>query len=481
MRKVFVKELSVYDSSSLAGEFDITVSRAAECIEQLTTRGVIKLVNSDIPKDYDIAHPDFRKGLYQFAYVGLSIFEDLVIIVFPKYLDVDTLSESVIRQVFRVIRKAAGGYSQIAAVSEFGSKSNDRVSLMLYLIELYEEYGLYENEVRELRQNGSGQISWDRTIARHTPYVKNGTPVYFDYQTIESVHDKSNLITELHRCILTQCYQFMKDCGLGELLAIDDIDLTGSALDDFGDSGYLMYTLESELDVQFVTWKQDVLRLMLRYLNEDDLLVRSDEVICLGTSSFYHIWELACKTALSDKVSDKIRLLPVTLSEKWKDEKSKTLQEIIANPYWKPADCDKKIALQGTLIPDIVSVFHHGEKTLFGIFDAKYYRPFFSSQRVEGLPGIGDITKQYLYQSAYGDFIRDNGFSSVQNAFLMPYAGDGIEYAGSLGFPLLDKQNQPFKPNIDVFFLPASVVFDCYLDGHPLGNADMNNLFRVQG
>lgn len=471
----------MYDSSSLARELDITVSRAAECIEQLTTRGVIKLVNSDTPKDYDIAHPDFRKGLYQFAYVGLSIFEDLVIIVFPKYLDADTLSDSAIRQVFRVIRKASGGYSQIAAVSEFGSKSNNRVALMMYLIELYEEYGLYENEVREYRQNGPGLISWDRTIAQRSPYIKNGTPVYFDYHTVESVRDKSNLITELHRCILTQCYQFMKDCGLSELLAIDEIDLTDSFLDDFGDSGYLMYTLESELGVQFVTWKQDVLRLMIRYLNEDDLLVRSDEVICLGTSSFYHIWELACKTALADKVSEKIRLLPVPLSNKWKDRGSKTLQEIIANPYWKPADSDKNITLQGTLIPDIVSVFRYDSGWSFGIFDAKYYRPTFSSQRAEGMPGIGDITKQYLYQSAYGDFIQDNSFSSVQNSFLMPYAGDKIEYAGSLGFPLLDKQDQPFKPNIDVFFLPASVVFESYLDGQPLGNTDMKILFRVQG
>lgn len=37
-----------------------------------------------------------------------------------------------------------------------------------------------------------------------------------------------------------------------------------------------------------------------------------------------------------------------------------------------------------------------------------------------GQPGVGDITKQYLYQLAYDDFIIKQGYKYVQNVFLCP-------------------------------------------------------------
>ena len=60
----------------------------------------------------------------------------------------------------------------------------------------------------------------------------------------------------------------------------------------------------------------------------------------------------------------------------------------------------------------------------FGIYDAKYYCIDFKIKedgcRVTGQPGIADITKQYLYQLAYEEFITAQGYDYVQNMFLCP-------------------------------------------------------------
>lgn len=74
-----------------------------------------------------------------------------------------------------------------------------------------------------------------------------------------------------------------------------------------------------------------------------------------------------------------------------------------------------------TLIPDVIGI--HGDGAggrAFCIYDAKYYTPSLRPGAAKDVPGVESVTKQVLYQSAYGDFIRDNGFSSVANVFLVP-------------------------------------------------------------
>ena len=82
------------------------------------------------------------------------------------------------------------------------------------------------------------------------------------------------------------------------------------------------------------------------------------------------------------------------------------------------------------------------------------------------VPGVESVTKQVLYQSAYGGFIRDNGFSSVANVFLVPTHEAEARLMGRVRFPgVFGKPEPPLTDGVEMWALPADYVFDCYLAG----------------
>ena len=111
--------------------------------------------------------------------------------------------------------------------------------------------------------------------------------------------------------------------------------------------------------------------------------------------------------------------------EKWK----KPLNEFIDAPRWKKPNSTKEIveALKRDkgeesdgLKPDFLAVLHKENRaSTLVILDAKYYCPGFSGSSIEGVPGVGDINKQVLYQVAYADITRTCGLN-VHNAFIFP-------------------------------------------------------------
>ena len=81
-----------------------------------------------------------------------------------------------------------------------------------------------------------------------------------------------------------------------------------------------------------------------------------------------------------------------------------------------------------SLTPDLITIHRDGAKCDFIIFDAKYYNIQLEvNLPLGGQPGIGDVTKQYLYQLAYRKFVEANKIDKVRNCFLMPTEDDGIE------------------------------------------------------
>ena len=80
-----------------------------------------------------------------------------------------------------------------------------------------------------------------------------------------------------------------------------------------------------------------------------------------------------------------------------------------------------------TLIPDLVSIPQIDGTDYFLIFDAKYYNiQLEKGKSLRNNPGVGDVTKQYLYQLAYRNFIKAHNIAVVKNCFLMPTEKDEI-------------------------------------------------------
>lgn len=483
IRQVFVRERSAYTVSSFATKLSIDTTRANECIGALTARGILRWCSGSERDEFDEESTTNIAGKYQFVYVGLAVFEDLVIVVYPKYMDerrftkgiLEGVSQDDLQQLFHVLRKSAGSYSDIASLSEDACKFNDYIACVLMLMEMYDEYGIYSNYVHILTTNGLGEISWERTIAAHEAFVDDGTPLYFDLETIANTRDDTDFITRLHRCVLTECSNYMKATGLTTLLSLDEIELSDERIEDLGDKDYILSQLDMERNTQFVTWKQDVLDLLSRYINKDELDVHADEVICIGSTAFYSIWEKACKTAFDDLLGKRLSKIGIPLAGNWAQCDSETMLNIIPRPKWsqfingEKQDCGDV----ATLIPDTIAIWDNNNEKVFVILDAKYYTPQLGTSP-QGMPGVESVTKQVLYQRAYRNFVLDHGFSQVVNAFLLPYGGKDFKLMGHVDFPgVFDHVEPPFVDGVDMWLIPASRIWQCYLSEKRLTESEL--------
>lgn len=79
---------------------------------------------------------------------------------------------------------------------------------------------------------------------------------------------------------------------------------------------------------------------------------------------------------------------------------------------------------------------------------------------LRGQPGIESITKQYLYQLAFRDFVAEHEFSSVRNCFLMPTEQSEVLFKGIVAMNMLSKLG---LQEIQIYYLPARIAFEHYV------------------
>lgn len=157
--------------------------------------------------------------------------------------------------------------------------------------------------------------------------------------------------------------------------------------------------------------------------------------------------------------------MSVPLAEQYqsKNERKRKLIDLIEKPIWQGIDTEAKAA--DTLIPDLISIPCIDGEDWFIIFDAKYYNlQLEKGKSLRGNPGVGDVTKQYLYQLAFKDFINAHHIKKVYNCFLMPTEQDKIIIKGTAKMSMLENLG---LENIQIRLIPAVKLYDHYLsDSH---------------
>ena len=484
MQRIFVRELKPYSLDGLASVFGMDVARAKQVVKEFMARGIVRYRPGSASDDADLsdeeeAAPD---ELFQFAFVGLAMVGDLVAVAYPKYFRDREPSDEELRQILRVVKRDAGRAS-IASLSEEGERTDDKLPVMLALLELYAEYGVYSNYIDGIELNGVGVIDWNRTIGNHLPVISDGRPIYVEYESRKTLRDDSDFITRLHRAVLTECSKQLHDAGIDELLSLDEVWLSDEEVEDLGDSETLTWRLERERGSQFADWKILVLELLKRYLFDRESTAERDEVRAIGTMSFYNLWEKACKIAFGDSLDTKLGNLGIPLADGWVERKRDTLLGIIEHPKWQRyfgGEYEREQETD-TLIPDTIafSADGAGAKT-FCIYDAKYYVPS-ASGKMKCQPGLESVTKQFLYQSAYKQFVLDHGFKRVVNVFLVPTAGDKLVRMARVEFSkVMGEVEPPFNKYVHMWALPAHEIFDAYLQGKRIDGGAMRAIWEEE-
>lgn len=470
----FVREQKRYTQQELCSILECIETEAVVYIRKLKEYGVLKAVRasnlqrnlSDLQEE-DIEVADVAVGeneyLYVFTFVGVIVVAGRALKCYPKYL-LHTENPTVeLQQVIKVLEKY-NSKEQIVRMFNDSSEGQafNLLAVLLFLLQDYYENDVYCNTEEVIESNGSGEILWDKTINETFTLLSNNRPYYTDIQTKRRVNDDYDYFKRLHECILTRASKELQEADLLELFEFTEIDLTDEELDDFGEKAYILYRIEKELNTQFNSRKQLLLKIIYVYIEHSGTLFDTDCLSIFGSNSFNLVWESVCAEIMDnqlDKTLGALRL-PVPLRPEY-DKKMKLI-DIIEKPLWTATGKKAK----DTLIPDLISIKASEQGGDFIIFDAKYYNARLEVGMIpKGQPDIESITKQYLYQLAYQKFINDHEFATVRNCFLMPTEEDEVVDKGEVSMIMMESLG---LQNIKVRFLPAALAYFHYLSGQKL-------------
>ena len=369
------------------------------------------------------------------------------------------------KQVIKVLERYSNSEEQIINIfnGDGDNRSFNILAVILFLLNDFHEYGIYTNSEDVVEVNGDGEILWGKTIDESFAMIQDNRPYYMELYTGKTVEDDMDYFKRLHECVLTECSKQLRKAQLDVLFDIETVQLSEERLLDFGDKDYILERLQKELNIQFNTRRQILLKTIYTYISQDKrMLEENDGISMFGTTAYHAVWEKVCAAVFDNKLNTALGQLKmsVPLAEEFRGQSKESLINIIEKPRWKGIDMEE-IEASDTLIPDLISIPKINGADHFLIFDAKYYNiQLEKGKSLRGNPGVGDVTKQYLYQLAYRDFIKAHNIAVVKNCFLMPTEKNEIIKKGTARMPMLEALG---LENIQIRLIPAGMLYDHYL------------------
>lgn len=482
----YLKEQKRYTAKELSSVFSFTNSETEKFLKDLKSFGVVKAVKNE-PKQKDLSdllEEDIEisdntisndEFYYVFTFVGVIVYGNKVLKCYPKYISSDEPLDE-IKQVLKVLNK----YSASEQIVKMFNASDQQMSfnllaIILYLLQDYYENNIYVNVENIIETNGEGNILWNQTINDGFAIIRDNHPYYVDLYTSRVVNDEYDFFTRLHKVVLTSCSKQLEDSDLLSLFDFDSICLSEEKLADFGELDYILYRIQNELNVQFNTRKQLVLKSLYAFISQQKSLTDIGSISLFGTTNFNLVWEKVCSEVFDNKLNTDLKKLKLPIELKEKYHNKGTLIDIIEKPLWYSINTFGDVFYKesaDTLRPDLISIYNDEERYVFVIFDAKYYRLQLEKDKVlSGNPGVGDVTKQFLYQLAYKSFVQDHCIDKVFNCFLMPTECTEVKSIGYTTMPMLENLN---LEHIEIRLMPASYMYHCYLENRKLSFKDAN-------
>ena len=433
-----------------------------------------------------------------FQFVGIMVQGDTLLQFYPKYWKQPELKR--FRQVVQVMERYRARQRKPGAVFEDAvmmftasrDGENNRLAVLLGLLRDYHENGLYIRQKDIIESNGAGEIHWDKTVNDTLAILQENQPYYVDLRTRRRMDDEYDFFRRLHGAILTAATCELQEAGLLELFGIAGAEVADESWEEFGEREYILYRLEQEENWQFNTRKQHVLRMMHAFLSMEGTLQDEECLTVFGTFRFHVVWEDVCKVVLGDQLDKELGKIAkrnhFVLHGEFSANRKKQLKQLIDKPCWKfhgtfyednsGESSDTEEYSARTLIPDVITFEKDEHETQwFLIFDAKYYVPVWGNGSISGQPGIGDITKQYLYHLAYHKFTEAHGMEA-RNCLLFPWDGaDGYVDMSRSGIVSLEmmkafktSEEKALLKDIAVRFVSAEKFYTLYLSGTKLTN-----------
>jgi hypothetical protein len=373
-------------------------------------------------------------GLIAFSYVGLITVNDLLFCFFPKYYKraKSLISVQDMVCILKVLKKVGTSESSIPDYKNFSINQRSYSSEFViadHLLRDYLEHGLYSREIVYLEVNQSGETNWSATIDQLSPIFSKGRPIYADTLNQVSSSSSAYIITALQKFAVMEVLN-----KYGELLDYRftiDQDVA-DRIEDIAPASYISHLLKKELTQVFTDQKIRLLKLLLASVNKR-YLSQSLKAYFFGTGYFHVIWEKVCGYSLENQVDKYIKRIP--------------------KPTWN--DLNSNQVFTETFRPDIITT--NGTPDQLLVLDAKYYNlelRLSGALHISGNPGIGDISKQFLYEIA----LELLGVASIFNFLLFPKLQvSEFEIVGFVSFEIFDERR------LWIVYLDPNTLYDQFL------------------
>ena len=479
----YVVELKPYSFREMCSFLERSETETTRIIKELKSYKVLKEFRSkDINRNLSdladeslaVEEVDTNGNLlyYAFNYVGVIKIAGCIFLCVPKYLSSPDNYHEKLKEIIRVLKQYNSKKQIISLFNDINDSHvfND-LAVYIFLLEDYFENGSYTNEIDILEINGNGTINWNRTINYAYALIQANRPYYTELYTQRRRKNEYDYFKRLHECVLTIASNELVQSGIADLFDLSPVILSEQNLDDFGEKEYILYRIENELNSQFNTRKQIILKTIYAFISQTGDSSADDSFSMFGTNSFNRVWQDICSQVLKNMLDS-----PLHNSSETGD--NITFKSLIAKPKWYTRSADGNLQFVSeseTLEPDIVVQYRRpvdGELCLV-IFDAKYYfLKFEPGARISGNPGIESISKQYFYELAFKDYIEQQKIKNFANCFLFPSDGGEYKNLGYVEFGIFKNLN-----HIQVLQLPAEQMFKCYLNETNLSADQIGVLF----
>lgn len=392
--------------------------------------------------DEEITESLINEETYQFTFVGMIKVMGITLIVYPKYIndldkDIDNQFKK-FKQILKVLELYEKREFQKLMTSENEIiEEENNLSIAIQLLNYHSEYGLYTVERKLYEESGEGGINWEKTI-NEAPLVFSGiSPMYLPPYTEITNIDEFYIVRMIQLAIMKDINSnyydilFLLDFTLSQDTEID--------LNDLGDTETLIYHLDNEMNSQFITHKLELIKLLKLYLLSHKREDSHSDLTLYGVTKFDRVWEDVCKKVYGNDLEKPLSHLGIKNTLNFKN--STLLKDVVERPIWIDEQKRREVNVAKSLELDVLHV--NRKKKLFEIYDAKYYMISFKENHIKGQPGIGDITKQYLYEQVYKNIAESNDYKFT-NAFIIPKdeleedKGKGVIFA-KVSLPIFER------------------------------------------
>lgn len=284
----------------------------------------------------------------------------------------------------------------------------------IHIFNYFLKHGYYAESELVNKKSLNGKINWSRTIKQILPRISgdapNEYPVYLDFITKKSTNNENEIISQIHKYCVYECYE-----KIGCLFNYFQPEKPRIPFNAKMFAAVLKNKIAKSFNENHILLFQNMLDIICYMGRKED-----NSKAFYGTKNFEYVWE---------KLIDDVFGID-------KEEKKKYRPHCFWNFGGKDEDADEEETKRTALRPDTIMLESLKKDAKIFVLDAKYYQYDKSEKNVSKLPGTNSIIKQI----AYAEFIeerrkeKDKSFpsGSIYNAFILPYNSKKNDFSYAL-------------------------------------------------